>query len=200
MVLLVGDKNTELALRGLLSRPQAPGIRPLQCDIYPHPRHDPGCRLESHQFLRSFVRSHDHALVVFDREGCGRDASSREALEQELENALSQTGWADRATAIVIDPELEAWVWSESPHVEKVLARTGRDPTLRQWLQQRGLLLPGQVKPDRPKEAMLAALRTVQKPPSSSLFEQLAKTVGLTHCADPAFLKLTGVLKKWFPS
>jgi hypothetical protein len=43
LVLLVADKNIEHGLRGLLSRPQALGIRSVTSKTYVHPQRDPGC-------------------------------------------------------------------------------------------------------------------------------------------------------------
>jgi hypothetical protein len=34
--------------------------------------------------------------------------------------ALFTSGWENRAAAVVLDPELEIWVWSDSPEVEAV--------------------------------------------------------------------------------
>jgi hypothetical protein len=43
-------------------------------------------------------------------------------MENDLEARLSQSGWPSGCcAAIVIDPELELWVWSRSPHVPAVL-------------------------------------------------------------------------------
>ena len=108
--------------------------------------------------------------------------------------------WGNRAAVIVIDPELEQWVWADSPHVDSALGWKDRDPALRHWLEASGMLTSGMVKPDRPKEAMLAALKAVRKTPSSSLHTEIAKKVTLDRCIDGAFLKLKSVLQKWFPA
>ncbi|MCU0292532.1 MAG: hypothetical protein MUF10_11195 [Thermoanaerobaculaceae bacterium] len=200
LVVLTADGNIEFTLRGLLSRPSEIGVRTLALDYFRHPHHDPGCLLGSHEFLRGFLRSHHHAIVVFDREGCGREPLPREALEEQVEQRLEQNGWGDRAIAVVINPELEQWVWSVSHAVDRSLGWHGRKPPLRSWLRERGLLLEHEVKPTRPKEALLAALRYARKPPSSSIFKQLGESVPVRGCSDPAFLKLRKTLAMWFPS
>ena len=40
-------------------------------DMHRHPQRDAGCRSAAEAFLESFVRTHGHALVVFDHQGCG---------------------------------------------------------------------------------------------------------------------------------
>jgi len=155
--------------------------------------------LHSHDFLRPLASRYAHALVLFDREGCGQETKSREILEQAVEARLAGTGWSNRAGAVVIDPELEVWVWSDSPHVEDVLDWRGQALPLRSWLADQGLLQEGRLKPAHPKRALERALRLVGKPPSSGIYGDLARRVGLDRCTDPAFLKLRRLLTSWFP-
>jgi hypothetical protein len=197
MVVLVSDKNLEAAIAGLLSRPQALDIRQMKFKIHVHPWRDSGCLLDSHNFLRPLTDLYAHALVLFDRFGCGQEGQSRESLERMVERQLSDTGWNDRAAVIVLDPELEIWVWSSSPHVDRCLGWEGKQPKLRPWLCSQGLWPENTLKPSDPKKAIEQALRKVQKPRSSSLYEQLAKAVSLQGCTDQAFAKFKQVLQRW---
>lgn len=198
LVVLVADKNIEFAIEGLLQRPESLGTRPISFEVLPHPERDPGCLLRSPEFLRSFTHRYFHALVLFDREGCGRGRESRSSLEEDLESRLSDD-WTERARAVVMDPELEAWFWSDSPHVAEALGWRDRDPDLRTWLEERGFLTSGSIKPSRPKEAVEAALREVRRPRSSAIYGRLASVVSFRRCTDPAFLKLLETLRLWFP-
>jgi hypothetical protein len=101
---------------------------------------------------------------------------------------------------IVLRPELENWVWSNSPHVEEVLGWSGHAPDLREWLRNQHLWPIELMKPGRPKEAMEAALREVGLPRSSALFRRLAEEVSLNGCSDPAFLEFRAVMQRWFPA
>ena len=200
LIVLVADRNTEAAVRGVLSRPKSLGTRSVEVVIRIHPEKDPGCRLRAHEFLRAFRNRYARAIVIFDREGCGREAEGREALEADVEERLAKTGWTDRAKVIVIDPELESWVWSDSPEVDNALGWAGQAPALRPWLAERGFLDEGETKPNRPKEAVEAALRLAHKPRSSAIYRELAESVSLRRCADSAFQKLITTLQSWFPS
>jgi hypothetical protein len=137
---------------------------------------------------------------MFDREGCGNERLSGVDLEAEVEGRLQVNGWGYRAKAVVIDPELESWVWSDSPEVEKTLGWTGRTPVLRSWLNENGFLEAGVAKPARPKEALEAILRVVRKPRSSAIYQELARSVSLKRCVDAAFARLRATLQGWFPS
>lgn len=198
LVALVADKNIELALLGLLSRHISLGIRPMVHDVFVHPERDPGCLLRGHDFLRPFCTRYEYALIMFDRMGCGRHNESRSILENEAEVALARTGWGTRAAAIVLDPELEVWVWANSPHVERVLGWHGRIPPLRTWLGEVGLVIGPRGKPIDPKKAVEEALRVVGKPRSSAIYGDLARSVTLEGCTDPSYLKLRGKLEEWF--
>ncbi len=199
LAVLVADKDSELSLCALLSRAATLGIRPVTSTFLRSQEHDPGVYQRATDLLRLHLRTHTFALVVLDREGSGRDALGRTEIEAEVEMRLSRNGWKDRCAAIVIDPELERWVWNNSQEMAATLGWTGKLQGLRGWLCEGGFLAPGDSKPSRPKEAMLAALRQSRVPRSSALFEQLALRVDTSTCVDPAFVKLRETLLKWFP-
>jgi len=199
LVILAADNKIEAAMKGILSRPRALQIRDLSVDYYSHPEHDPGCFQKGDEFLQFATGQASHALVIMDYEGSGQERSmSRSEMEIDLEQRLDQKGWHKRAAAIVIAPELENWVWSDSPHVDAVTGWAGRSPSLRTWLLGQGWLQSLGSKPDRPKEAMMAALKLAGKSPSSSRYRKLAEAVSFERCVDDSFLKLKTVLRNWF--
>lgn len=198
LVVLVPDKNMAAAVTGILSRPESLRIRSVSAEIVVHPERDPGCRLRSPQMLSIFRNTCAHAIVMFDKEGCGKEESSRETLEAEVEADLQRAGWRDSSAVVVIDPELEAWVWSDSPQVDAFLGWAGKTPNLRDSLRGMGLLGEGQMKPQRPKEAMEKALHLVRKPRSSSIYQALAERVSLDRCGDPSFARFREILRGWF--
>jgi len=200
LVVLVSDRNMEYAVKGLLLRTQSLGIRQLTIDCYAHPEHDPGCLLSGHDFLRPFINKFTHGLVILDYDGCGKERHPRCELEKQMESQLAESGWGNRAAAIIIEPELEIWVWSHSRQVDQVLGWSGRDPDLRTWLMQEGYIRTRLAKPAQPKKVFEQVLKLAGKARSSSIFYQLAGTVGLERCTDPAFNKLKAILRTWFPS
>ena len=199
LVVVVADKDMEFAVRGILSRQQALNIRPVSTDIFTHPEHDPGCYLRSHTFVGSMVRKYSKAIVLFDRDGCGAEERTREQLETDVETRLENSGWKGRSRAVVLDPELEVWVWSDSPHVERILGWRNRSSQLQNWLIEGHLWQEGAAKPRAPKEAMEAVLRMTKLPRSASRYRQLAEAVSFDRCTDAAFLKLKNTLQTWFP-
>jgi hypothetical protein len=198
LVVLVADKNMEQIMHSLLKRTAALGIRQISYDLFVHPQRDPGCRQRAQIFLRPFCQQYEHALVFFDREGSGAESDSRDVLEQQVEGRLAKDGWNERAAVVVLDPELENWVWSDSPHVPRLLGWREQSLQLRDWLLAQGFLKEGEDKPIRPKEAVEAVLKQVRKPRSSAIYGELASTVSFRHCVDPAFAKLRSLLEQWF--
>ncbi len=202
LVVLVADLDMENALRGILGRHRALRIRQLaegeNFDILRHPQRDPGCRGDADTFLQGFLKTHRYALVVFDHHGCGRKSRAAD-IESDVEQRLAKTGWCRRCAAVVIEPELEAWVWSDSPEVARILGWRAQNPSLRSWLERQQLLRPNTPKPEDPKAAMERVLRQTRKPASSRMFSALADSVGLTRCRDRAFNKLKTALQAWFP-
>ena len=116
-----------------------------------------------------------------------------------LNREFAKSVWCERAKAIVLSPELEAWIWSNSPHVDDVAGWKNRQPSLRQWLTERGWLQSGNVKPHKPKEAFQAALREARTQRSSSLYQQIAEKVSLQQCTDSSFQEFRDLLRTWFP-
>ena len=121
-------------------------------------------------------------------------------IEIDLEGRLAKLGWGERARAVAIDPELEIWLWSDSPHVDSVLGWDASRPDLRKWMVDQGLLTAGAVKPAHPKEAMDAVLRATRGKASASIFAEAARKVGLDRCQDRSFLRFRQILRDWFPA
>jgi hypothetical protein len=198
LVIVAADGSIEAAMRGVLSRHEALGIRPVTYDVFTHVHRDPGCLLEADDLLRPLACRYRYALVAFDRLGSGRHDLGRQALQQLVVTRVSQAAWRGRVRVLVLDPELEAWVWSDSPQVDRCLGWSGRIPALRQWLAAEGLWPPERPKPPDPKVAFRAALREAGRPVSSAIFADLARSVSLHRCTDPAFAELRGILQGWF--
>lgn len=199
LIVLVADADTGAMIEGVLERPKSLGTRSIRHVVRRHPQRDAGCRQEGAAFLRAFVGRYKYAILVFDHEGCGAEHVEPADLESQIERNLSASGWGNNATTIVVAPESDIWIWSESPHVAKALRWSGRSPSLREWLRFEGRLTQDAAKPARSKEAMLAALALAGRKPSPAIYREIADTVSLERCTDRAFVKLKTTLRTWFP-
>ena len=122
LVILVADGHQEQTVATLLTeRSQSLGIQEgsIDLDILRHHNRDPGVFHEAGRFLETFARQYEHALVLIDAEWEGGPASAVK-IEEKIQDDLNKNGWAERSAVIVIEPELESWVWSRSIHVPEL--------------------------------------------------------------------------------
>ena len=199
LYVLVADQDMRQSISKLLARPESLQIRPIKYTVERHMQRDPGCRAHAAGRLRPFISKYRHAMVVFDKEGSGQEHESRRQIQHDVERDLSRNGWNNRAKAIVIEPELETWVWNGSNDVPRILGWDSNYTSLRTWLTDKGLFPPDTAKPPDPKTAMKAALQEKRRLLSAALFGELAMTVSLRRCQCPAFRELRTTLQRWFP-
>lgn len=197
LVVLVADKNAHYAFKGAFNRPEALGIRPISFDFVVHPNNDGGVRKTGTEMLALKRRQFSHALLVMDYDGCGTKETAHD-LEAQLDERL-QSHWLDCAKAIVIEPEVDVWMWGSDNAVQQVI-RWSSPPSIREWLKQRGFVLNQDGKPLLPKEAMEAVTKQADQPRSSALYEEIAGKVSLQRCTDAAFQRLRKQLTEWFPA
>ncbi len=196
LVVLAADRDIEFALRGILNRTEALGIRSLEkVEFLPYPQRDPGVFNTGAEILRPYAREYQRALVVLDRAWAGAPRDTNE-VERAIEQRLRPV-WESRARALCIDPEVEVWVWSDSPHVATELG-WGSTEELRSWLRSREFWSGQSPKPANPKTAFRAALQERRIPLSPAIFRNLAERVGFARCKDASFLRLLGILRTWF--
>jgi len=196
LVLLVADKNAQFALKGALGRSEALGIRPIEFEFRVHSGRDGGARKTGPEMLALELRRFHHALLVLDFDGCGTDLLTATDLEAQLDARLFPH-WKTAAKSIVIEPELDVWVWGSDNAVETVIEWPA-GPGVRQWLRRQGFTFQTNEKPTRPKEALEAALRVPALPRSSALYQSIAERISLRHCHDLAFIRLREQLIEWF--
>jgi len=206
---LVADKDMKFALKGLFERPETHrslGCGPFTFDIEKDclvaGNHDPDLHGKSAGYARPIQRSHQYLVVMLDSTWGGSPGA--DAIRGNITGDLHRSGWRkDRFAVIVIEPELEAWMWQESPHVDDALAFNAKvfgTPTLRTWLENQGLWLPGDPKPREPKRAFAETLARASRPRSSTIYQRIASRVTLQNCCDVAFKTLCESLRRWFPS
>ncbi len=138
--------------------------------------------------------------MVFDFEGCGENRLDASQLELRLEQEMGNRGWEeDRATYVVIEPELEAWVFGAAyHHIQRVVGWNESQRPL-DWLVSNGYRSESTGKPEDPKAALEALLFQSRRTRSAKVYEDLARNVSLASCQDHAFRKFRSTLHRWFP-
>ncbi len=200
IVFLVADKGMEQVVTGFLSRERchlslgcaAFTFHP-RTDLIVSPWNDSGMQKQARGLLMSYVSTHQRAVVMVDNDWNGTPGPV--ALKAGIENSLSDL-WKELCV-IVIEPELEAWIMNDNPH----LARIYRCPeNYRQLLADAGYWPEGLAKPSRPKEALeYLKMENKGRPPLRAAFRKLAEAMSVKQCQDPAFNQLRDQLRAWFP-
>ncbi len=193
--ILVPDSNTEHAVRGAVGRTVSLAVGHFEFELIVHPGRDGGVRSSGPELLRLQRSRFSHALLIVDDEGSG---SARGAIEteKELDSRLALV-WGPHAKAIVVEPEIDIWMWGAESHIRDVVGWT-HGVRIRSWLQSKGHEFDAKGKPIRPKEALHEVFRFCQVPRSSAQYKALATRISLKRCNDPAFLRLSETLQSWF--
>ena len=80
------------------------------------PTKDPGVYGTAHELLRPYERSHQRAVVIVDADWDGSPGAA--AIREHISQRLAD-GWKEFAV-IVIEPELEAWLMNDNPHLARI--------------------------------------------------------------------------------
>lgn len=204
-IFLLADTNMQAAFEGFFTRK---GFhQSLDCGNFDFdPRqdirvasgdNDPGLYTRGHELLRPFLRSHRRAVVVLDSEWDG--SPGKDGITDHLTGQIAATGWSDdRFIVIVIDPELENWIWQQNDHVARGLGFGDCNELMADTDLQTVWPL-GQAKPFSPKKILESLLRKKRIPRSSAIYKQITSQVSVKHCQDAAFQRLREAFRIWFP-
>jgi hypothetical protein len=205
LYILVADLQCAATIRGLFGRDRfydTLGCGPFEfnpdSDLGVEPTNDPGVWKKAHVILRPRQSTHEHAIVILDKQWEG--SPPLEIIEQDISQNVEATGWAaGDFEVVVIDPELENWIWQDNVNVEAAFGHT-RPPSLRERLNNAGLWPSENRKPPDPKKAVETANQWYGFGPASPVFKEIASTVSVRRCMDQGFRKMRDALQEWFPA
>ena len=201
---LLADSNMQGTLAGFLSRDlfhRSLGCGSFMFDpaedlVVAAGDNDPGLYVRGHELLRPFQRTHQHALVVIDAAWDGSPGA--ETIRADMTANVRGTGWPEGSfRVVVIDPELEVWVWQQNQHVARALGFASEQSMMANH-RVAAAWPAGQNKPSQPKETLEAVLRQQRIPRSSSIYRQITERISVRGCHDLAFQQLREALQTWF--
>jgi hypothetical protein len=233
LLILTADNECVATLRGFFERKdfhKSLGCGPIQLagvtfdvekDIRVHPGHDCGVWSDPQMVLFAERKNYAKALIILDEAWEG--APKAENLVSDIEKRAQAEGqWErDRFEVVLIQPELEAWIWQRNIHVAEAFEFPGSDGGLWELLTVQSLALDkrtkkhlfvnldplndvaawpkNEAKPKNPKGVVEAVSAHCQSGPASGVFNEISAKVGVKHCVDGSFHKLRDALRGWFP-
>jgi hypothetical protein len=210
LVVVVPDGAICLVAQTLvIQRRLSMGIREVDVELVKDPLHDASPESKVVMLLRGYLRTHKHAMVIRDLAGSGWEKRGAGALREALLRALTENGWEPhRIQAIILEPELEAWLRLTSVHVQKLVNDRARrnagfssllfTDQVRQIVTELGGESRG--KPRQPKECFEHILAFYGIPRSNALYRELARRESLDGCVVVSFKEFVQTLHGWFPS
>ncbi|MDU2407645.1 methylation-associated defense system protein MAD4 [Acinetobacter junii] len=213
IVFLVADGEMQATVEGFFENP-AFDTR-LQCsrfefdtkqDLIKHPRKDPGVYQDGHNLLKSYIDTHNYAVVMVDFAfNDNLQTMDYQQFCEIIKANMRSAGWPDdRFFVMAINPELEVLMWqADTSRIEHVFdyPREREGISLRNWLQHRNLWDEGHLKPADPKAAIdrVRVQTWGRKKTHSQLFKRIAKDVSFRGCEDESFNGLLHQIQAWYP-
>lgn len=207
-VFLLADGTMAQVLRSFLSRGYLEGRLgcrtfdiDFQQDVVVNVRNgntDGGIHWRAHILLRRYTRSHQNAVVMLDQNFGGQLSAA--VVRGEILGNLLRHGWsAECVEVVVIDPELEIWLWQRrNPHIASAFGYNGA-VSLEEFLEAEGFWPSAAMKPAKPKEAAYLLLRRYRTGVPMVVYTRIIEHISVGGCQDPAFSRLVGALQRWFP-
>lgn len=206
LLVYVADKNMAEAVGGLLSRRgfhHAIGCAPFDFDSrqdikVANGQNDPGLYTRGGELISPFRDDYERAVLIADEEWDGSPGA--DAMRDALRRHLDDAGWVgDTGLPLVVSPEADVWLWSDSPHSATALGWASWDD-LRPALQDHGFIQVGRQKPERPKEAAEWALATKRLSRAAWRYREVSSKVSIRRCEDDALRVFINQLRTWFPA
>jgi hypothetical protein len=172
----LGRENFHLSLR----------TRPFTYEIIvDYQGNDPGVYARAHELLDFYRHTHTYAIVVLDKAWQGAPSSAQKIRRYITKNLVKRGWYKENVEVIVIEPELEAWIWQDSPHIAKAFEY---DPpgytSIRKWLEAEGFWKAADLKPVQPKEAFELLAKKADVPLSGAIYRDITSRISVSQCQD----------------
>lgn len=197
LVVLVADSQARAVVQAVLGRWQALGLRgPIEFDVVNTAGTDGGVRTHGAAMMARLANSARHAVILFDHDGCGSEASAVD-LEAELERSAAPA-WGDRLACVVLEPELEEWVVGATRTFSAVEELEGVDAGA--WWPAHGFPSDSRGKPQPVKDAVDALFEAHGARRTAANFRLIAGRASLKieRCQSRSFHKFVERLRGWF--
>ena len=174
------------------------GISKIDFKIETHVYKDPGLFNEDSIAYRLQYQKHHPKkfLVILDESWDGSPKAKKIKIRIKNELLKAKINEED-FHIVVIEPELEQWIWTKKPtHLAKLF--NTNEENIRNIANIYNYDFTN--KPKDPKELFIAMLKYFEIPHSADCFRTLVKNCSFEKCTDANFLDLRTILHNWFPT
>lgn len=161
---------------------------------------DGGLWKHAHNNLAPFRERYRYAVIVLDADF--EPHPGAEVLHADISANMQSAGWhMDSFQVVVIQPELEAWLWAPNLNVAQAFGHADFDQmkavlAAEDWWNE-GEPKPSDLKAARDRAARLGGKRT-GGPIFKGVFNGLSKRA-CDRCVEPGFIAMRTALQTWFP-
>lgn len=213
LVALFSDLEMQKLFEALIERGQTQGrdcTRPFRWRSLRDPRRDTVWR-QPEGPLAPFLRMSCRFLILWDRQGAGREDVGPSELEEQAVNRLENAGIPrDRILAVALDPELECLFRRVWPRVKELIAaeRGAVAPgdleilaeAQRSHFQLRAFEQFDDVLSSHPKEIFEALVRLVRLRRAAPLYQKIGAQVSLQALKrEETALRIAQAISAWLP-
>lgn len=199
--MIVAGRKDEVVLKAVLKRWQELGIRPIIFEINRRGSDSIVVR-EGAMQARIRAREFKHFLCLWDHKDSGKGNEPPSQVQDELQEHLNRRRLQNREKALVIDPELEIWLWQDKKAIARVLGISQKQLArcLNRWqsanFPKRTL---EQILSKFPKEALEEVCQEAREKLTAALYQRIAHTADLSLWAsEQGFQQLCQTLLNWF--
>jgi hypothetical protein len=202
LLVLTADADAKAVMESVLQRHQSLGIRKITFNVERHSGRDPGIMKDGPEFTRFYRNEFERVILLWDYIGCGwENRIDASACEAQIRKRLVGVTWKNRSVAVVIVPELEAWLWTNRASLRKHWKVTNKliDRVISEYESNTGLKSGTAVK-EQPKELFEhIQLRELHRTISPRDFSEIASSASLhdwESCG--SFHSIVTALRTWF--
>ncbi|MCK5664529.1 MAG: hypothetical protein KAI17_13650 [Thiotrichaceae bacterium] len=165
-------------------------------------QNDYGVWKNVHKYLAPLKTSYEKAVILLDAQFPGSPGA--DIIKQDITENMLASGWQQEDFTIgIFDPELEALLWQANIDLlADIIKFQTQQIGLSQWLIDEGWLQEGVIVPEKPKEALEAAIKlnlAGKNIRHSVVCKQFAQHSKLEDCIDLGFKVLVQQFQSWFP-
>ncbi len=199
LFVVMEGRRDRAVMEAVLNRPYDLGIQPI---TYEFDLRFSAVRTGGPDAGRERRGEFRYVICLWDHQGSGEENKPPSRVQGEVQARLNRNTLKGFSKALVIDPELEIWLWRDRTAIASILEVD--ENRLTEWLNDwRQAQFPKQtvetLLQQFPKEALEEVMRRAGEKPDAALYGRITAIANLQRWSkEPSFRRLCSTLRKWF--